>query len=158
MCDTETNVELFQVAVLKAGDVVRYYEAPGAIGDPTFLRTDIITTVVSGEYPLHFRHGGPYHPDGHMKKVSPGYSTPQDSEAGSVSSEDMDDDESTGTAVKFRLLRLYKLVYGGEGQACACVLKDSETIKAFGGDWREEPLLVGLEWCAKTCSIIDGNE
>ena len=79
-----------------------------------------------------------------MKKIPPGYSTPQDSEAGSVSSEDMDDEESIGTAIKFRLLSRYNLVYGGEGQACARVMNDSETIKEFGRELAGRTIADGL--------------
>ena len=71
MCETEQSEESFQPSVLKAGDIVRYYEYPGIPDDKSWLRTDTITAVVPDEYPLHFAHGCPYHPDGLMKKVPP---------------------------------------------------------------------------------------
>ena len=132
MCETEHSKEPFQPSVLEAGDIVRYYEYPGIAGDTSWLRTDTITAVVLDEYPLRFLHGCPYHPDGLMKNVFAGYSTPPPSEVGSVSSVDTDDDKSRGTDIKLCVLSQYNLVYGGKGQACACVMKDSATIKEFG--------------------------
>ena len=111
--------------MLKVGDIVCYYECPGTAGDPDWLRTDTITAVVRDEFPLRFLHGCPYHPDGLMKKVPPGYSTPPSSEAGS-------DDESIPTDIKFRVLSQYHLVYGGTGQACGRIIKNDATIKDVG--------------------------
>ena len=107
--------------MIKVGDEVRYWEYPCTVGDPDKLRTDFVTAVVRGDYPIHFKHGGFYHPDGHMKKIPPGYSTPTGSEADS-------DDDSHKTDIKFRVLSDYQLVYGGRGQACARVMNDAATI------------------------------
>ena len=111
--------------MLKVGDIVRYWEYPCTVGDPSGLRTNIVTAVVRDEYPIHFKHGCPYHPDGLMKKVPPGYSTPPVSEADS-------DAESRQTDIKFRVLSQYHLVYGGSGQACARIMKDAATITDVG--------------------------
>ena len=116
---------MFQPSVLKVGDIVRYWEYPCTVGDPNRLRTDIVTAVVRGEYPIHFQYECAYHPNGLMKKVPPGYSTPPASEANS-------DDESRQTDIKFRVLSDYQLVYGGSGQVCARIMKDAATITDVG--------------------------
>ena len=115
---------MFQPSVIKVGDRLRYWAYPCTVGDPERLRTDIVTAVVRDKYPIHFQHGCPYHPDGLMKKIPPGYSTP-------TRSGDDSDDESRTTDIKFRILSDYQLVYGGSGKACARVVNDAATLKDF---------------------------
>ena len=119
--------------MIKVGDEVRYWEYPCTVGDLDKLRTDFVTAVVRDKYPIHFKHGGFYHPDGHMKKIPPGYSTPTGSEADS-------DNDSHKTDIKFRVLSDYELVYGGSGKACARIMKNAKTITDVGGHVTEQTI------------------
>ena len=124
---------MFQPSVIKVDDEIRYWEYPCTVGDPARRRTDFVTTVVRGQFPIHFQHGGPYHPDHPMKKIPPGYSTPTGSDADS-------DDDSHKTDIKYRVLSDYRLVYGGSGKACARIMKNAETIKDFGEQMTERTI------------------